>query len=214
MRKHGPGEGSSEYFGHMSDSKSEAVARLVSAEQREAAVQLLSAAFANDAIPVAEFEQRVTRVYEAESARALQEITRDLPVATDNATSVPAIVDQSTAIARVPGESVSSVFSSIERRMQGPIPERLDIRSVVGSMELDLRRAEFPPGVTEIHVKAILGNIEIELPEHVQVEDAGSAFLGTFSVRGRSRKRRGEDAPVVRIVGRSILANVEVELDD
>lgn len=200
----------------MSDANSESPsgARLVSAEEREAAVRRLSAAFAEDAIPVGEFEKRVTRVYEAESSKALQAITRDLPVPAEGA-SLPAKVEQSTSVARRPSEAVSSVLSSIERRVRGPVPERLDLRSVVGSLEVDLRKAEFAPGVTEIHVRAILGNVEIELPEDVRVEDDGRAFLGTFSVQGRSRRRDDDgDMPVVRIVGRSILGNVEVEIDD
>ena len=132
---HGP-------FMNESNSESHAMTRLVTTEEREQAVKLLTTAFAEDAIPVAEFERRV------------------------------------------------------------------------GSMELDLRRAEFPRGVTEIRVKAVLGNIEIELPDHVRVEHEGHALLAVFSVRGRSPRRESDDTPVVRITGRSILANVEVELDD
>lgn len=199
-----------------SNSRSRAVARLVTAEEREAAVGLLSAAFANDAIAVDEFEKRVTRVYEAEDSTALQAITRDLPTAaaaTGNA-SVPAVVNSSTAVTRAPAETFKCVLSSTERRIQGPMPERIDVKSVMSSLELDLRRADFPPGVTEIHVDAIMASVEIELPEHVQVEDAGHALLGSFSVRGRSRRRRGDDTPVVRVVGRSIFGSVEVEVDD
>lgn len=188
--------------------------RLISAEERDEAVRLLTAAFADDAIPVAEFERRVAEVYGAESPQALQEITRDLPDTALQEATAPAHVDDPTAVTRRPIQQVASVLSSIERSVQGPVPECLDVRSVMGSVELDLRRAEFPPGVTEIRVRAIMGNIELELPENVRVEDEGHAFLGTFSVRGRSRVREGEAAPVVRITGRSILANVEVELDD
>jgi len=193
---------------------SRAVTRLVTAAEREEAVRLLTAAFADDAIPVAEFERRVAEVYRADSPRALQEITRDLPDPVAQDAPLPARVDPSTAATRRPVQRVASVLSSVERRLQGPMPERLDVRSVMGSVELDLRRAEFPPGVTEIRVRAIMGNIELELPENVRVEEEGHALLGTFSVRGRSRVRQGDAAPVVRITGRSILANVEVELDD
>lgn len=203
-----------------SDSRSRAVTRLVTAEEREAAVGLLSAAFANDAIAVDEFEQRVTRVYEAEDSKALQAITRDLPAGTpaDSSlsadSSLPAVRNQSTASTRAPAQTFNCVLSSTERRIQGPMPERVDVKTVMSSLELDLRRADFPPGVTEIHVDAIMASVEIELPEHVQVEDAGHAHLGSFSVRGRSRRRRDEDTPIVRVVGRSIFASVEVEVDD
>ena len=202
----------------MSESKSESkeVARLVTVEEREQAVKLLTAAFAEDTSPVDEFEKRVAEVYKAESSTALQAITRDLPVTSAGNTNVPAPVDQPTAIQRRSEQQLRCVLSSMERRLHDPMPERLDVRSVVGSVELDLRRAEFPPGVTEIHIDAILANVEIELPDHVEVEDAGNALLGHFSVRGRRRRRDRDDppTPVVRITGRSILSNVEIELDD
>lgn len=199
--------------------ESRAVTRAPSAEEQETAVKALTAAFTNDAIAVDEFERRVAEVYRAGSRHALEAITRDLPAAEDASAPaerggpVPAVVDGSGSLTRRPRQKVQSFLSSVERRVPGPMPERLDVRSVMGSLELDLRRAEFPPGVTEIVVEAILGNIEIDLPEHVVLEDDGHALLGNFSVRGRSR-RRDSNAPIVRITGRSILANVEIELDD
>lgn len=209
---HGP-------FMNESNSESQAMTRLVTTEEREQAVKLLTTAFAEDAIPVAEFERRVAEVYRAEDAKALELITRDLPTGPDQSdtaepATVPATIDRSSAIARRPDQKLKSVLSSIERRIDGPMPGCLDVRTVMGSMELDLRRAEFPRGVTEIRVKAVLGNIEIELPDHVRVEHEGHALLAVFSVRGRSPRRESDDTPVVRITGRSILANVEVELDD
>lgn len=201
----------------MSESKPEARAmtRPPSAEERDTTVKLLTAAFTDDAIAVDEFERRVAAVYQAESTKALEEITRDLPAAAPGAVNVPTVIDQSMSVAhRRPLQRVRSVLSAVERSVSGPVPERLEVKSVAASVELDLRRADFPPGVTEIHLKAIAGNIEIELPEHVHVEDEGHAFLGVFAVRGRSRPRDGEPTPVVRITGRSIMSNIEVELDD
>jgi len=199
----------------MSESKpeSQAVTRLIGAEEREASVKLLTAAFANDAIAVDEFERRVAEVYRVLDAKALQAITQDLPAAPQGA-AVPATTNQSTSVAHRPAQKFKSVLSSIDRRIDGPMPERLELRSFIGSMELDLRRADFPQGVTEIDVRVVFGNVEIELPEHVRVEDDGRALLGSFSVRGRSRSRDGETMPVVRITGRSVFANVEVEQDD
>lgn len=194
--------------------ESRAVTRTVSDDDREQTVKRLTAAFAEDAIAVDEFERRVAAVYRARSTEALAEVTRDLPAPAESTPPPPAPTDHPTSLARRPLQKVGSILSQVERQVQGPMPECLDLRSVVGSMDVDLRRADFPPGVTEIRVEAILGNIEIELPETVHVEDEGHAFLGTFSVRGRSRATRDASTPVVRITGRSILAKVEIELDD
>lgn len=199
----------------MSDPKSgdTSITRIVSEDEREQAVGRLTAAFAADAIPVDEFEHRVAEVYQAKTLQALRRITDDLPEVPAGS-SLPTPVDRPTEVARRPAQQIASVLSSIERQVHGPAPESLDVRAVAGSVELDLRRAEFPPGVTEIRVDAIMGNIEIELPEYVQVEHEGRAFLANFSVKGRTRRRGDGPVPVVRITGRSIFANVEVELDD
>lgn len=197
--------------------KSKAVARLPTAEERDEAVRVLSQAFADDAIAVDEFEQRVASVYKAETSKALKAVTADLPAApknTEGNAPLPAPIDSSTTLARRPSQQLTSVLSSLERRIQGPMPDRLDVRSVMGSLELDLRRADFPPGVTEIRLNAVMANIEMELPDHVRVEDDGHAFLTSFSIRGRSHRRERGEEVIVRITGRSILSNVEVELDD
>ena len=195
-------------------------ARLVTADERDAAVKRLTSAFAEDAIEMAEFERRVAAVYRAGDAEALAALTRDLPeVAGAGTSNVPAPRDTSRAVAPRPrSRRIASVFSSVERRVAGPVPEILHVRSVMGSVEIDLRDAEFPPGVTEIRVRSIMASVEIELPDHVRVENDGKAFMGHFAVQSRRRERAGAavdpEAPVVRITGRSIMASVEVETDD
>lgn len=193
-------------------------ARLVTSDEREAAVKRLTSAFAEDAIPVEEFERRVAAVYEAASVQALVALTRDLPTAAADASSLPARAGASRAVevARPRSRRIASVLSGIERNVAGPMPEILHVRAVMGSVELDLRDAEFPPGVTEIRIRSIMGNVEIDLPETVRIENDGKAFMGSFVVS--SRRRRGRERsggePIVRITGRSIMANVEIEADD
>lgn len=193
---------------------SKAVVRLPTAEERDAAVRVLSQAFAQDAIAVDEFERRVADVYAAQTSKALVSVTKDLATRPDAPSDVPVPMEASGALTRRPSRQMTSVLSSIERKIQGPMPECLEVRSVMGSLELDLRRAQFPNGVTEIRMQAVMANIEIELPEHVHVEDEGQAFLSSFSIRGRSGRRDHERSTVVRITGRSVLSNVEVEVDD
>lgn len=192
--------------------------RLVTAEERDAAVGRLTAAFAEDAFPVAEFERRVSEVWRVATAGELVALTRDLPAAPAGAgatrTESPA---SGSAPVPVRGSAVpqrlSSIMSNLERRVHGPLPERLRIQATMGNVELDLRDADFPPGTTEIEVKALMGNVEIELPAHVVVEHRGRAFMGGFVVEGR-RGVRTSDAPIVRISGRAILSSIEVEIDD
>lgn len=192
--------------------------------EREAAVSKLSAAFADDMLEMEEFERRLTGVYEATTAHALVALTRDLPTPDrpaasgepDHApTALSRRVDSSALdVDRAPIQHVRSVLSSVERDLRGAMPAVLDVRSVFGNAELDLRDAIFPPGITEIRVRALCGNVEIDLPGHVDIENDGRSVAGNFAVR--QRRRRGNDAPnsIVRITGRALLSNVEIEAGD
>ena len=116
---------------------------------REAVVALLSEAFSQDLLTTEEFEWRVEEAYRVETAEALVALTRDLP-APETGTEV--------APAQPPGSDVpmlaSAVLSNVERPGPQVLPNRFKVRAIVGNVELDLRRAEFPPGVTEITVNA------------------------------------------------------------
>jgi hypothetical protein len=196
----------------------------LSPEEREAAVSRLSAAFADDVLEVSEFERRLTKVYEAQTAHALVALTHDLPVpAADSgpkgsprsgSKAVSRAESRALDMDRLPVQKIRSVLSRVERDIRGPMPAVLDVRSAFGHVELDLRDAAFPPGVTEIRVRAVCGNVEIDLPEHVEIENDGRAVVGSFAVRHRRGARGERPAPIVRITGRVVLSNVEIEVGD
>lgn len=176
--------------------------KLMAPEVREAAIQRLSTAFAQDYLSAEEFERRVTEVYKAASEGAVAAVTADLPAATE---SMP--VDLIPAMSG----KVSSVLSNVERGGRLVVPADLELRSTLGNIVLDLRQAEFGEGVTEIRVRAIMGNIELFLPAGLQVECRGRALVGHFAhraERGPSGQGQGQDRVVV-LTGWSILGSVE-----
>src|SRR5919112_1730544 len=83
-----------------------------------------------------------------------------------------------------------------------------------GDVELDLRHASFAAGVTEISLHAFMGNIEIQLPPHVGVEDHVSAVLGSFEYRRHPRASSWAESSnlgsVVRFTGRVTMSSAEV----
>lgn len=176
---------------------------LPSPEVREAAIQTLSTAFAEDYLSAEEFERRVTEVYKAASESAVAAVTADLPAATESKQIVPA---------RAVSAKLSSVLSSVERGGRLVVPADLQLRSTLGHMALDLRQAELQEGVTEIRVRAIMGNIELLLPEDVRVECRGRAFAGEFTHRAADVPPAREQRPdrVVVLTGWSIFGRVEV----
>lgn len=186
-------------------------------EARERVVELLSLHFAEDRLSMEEFERRVTAAYAAPRSADLEALVADLPAPS----AAPAATGAATTDV-VPAEGkIVAVLSSNERRGHAIVPRHLKVVSVLGNAELDLRRAVFAPGVTEIEVKAVLGNVEITLPAGVRVEMTGQAFLASFGAWTRAPEgdETGADttlpAPrtpeiVVRLTGRAVLASVEV----
>jgi hypothetical protein len=170
----------------------------------------LSAAFARDILPLDEFERRTAEVYRMTTLARLDELVVDLP---DPGARVGDVARTVPAGAELIPPRITTVLANLERGGPAVVPPRLEVRAVLGNIELDLRDAEFGSGITEISVHAILGNVEISLPTHVAVENHGSAVLGSFAARAKRGARRTATASTatVRITGRALLGNVEFE---
>ena len=166
-------------------------------EARERVVEVLTRLFAEDRITSEDLEARLERVYRAASARQLEAVVADLPAALP-AAEAPGVPAPTGALPRI-----AALFSGQEQRVTGVVPRQLEVRSRFGYVELDLTRATFEPGVTEIDVRAFMGYVQIRLPSGVRVDCRGQALFGFFSLKG-ARRAGGEDAPaVVRITGRA-----------
>lgn len=168
-------------------------------DARERVVAQLSSHFAEDRLTLEEFERRVQVAYATPTTAELQALVADL-VPHDSGGGLPSSFPAYGLI--------RTVLSSTER--SGPIfvPRRLEVRTVLGSTQLDLTRASFAPGVTEIEVHAVLGSVEISLPANVQVTSEGSPIIGAFALRSGAHVS-GTPQGVVRITGQAVLSSVE-----
>ncbi len=167
---------------------------------RERVAQALSRHFAEDHIDTRELEARLARVYAATTAAELDAIVADLPTTTAEAAAL--------APAKAPAERISALFSGQEQRITGVVPRRLEVRGRLGYVELDLTKASFAPGLTEIDVRAFMGYVEIRLPAGVRIENHGGALFGFFSLKGRGAS---DEAPaLLRITGRATFGYAEL----
>ena len=187
-----------------------AVERQPTAADRDAAVARLSSAFAHDVIPLEEFEYRTTAALRATSIAELAELLADLPAP---AAAGAGGAGRGGALA-VPSLRIAAVFGNVERGGPMDVPARLEIRALVGNVELDLSTARFGAGVTEIAISAVLGNVELRLPAGATVENQGRGVLASFTCRAPApRGAAAGAASTVRILvtGRAVLGNVEIE---
>jgi cell wall-active antibiotic response 4TMS protein YvqF/uncharacterized protein DUF1707 len=180
---------------------------------REAALTHLSEAFALDQVSLEQFEERVARAYACREESQLLPLVEDLgPLRASTLARTPPT--EPTQLARdsspsPPGRLALAVFGSVEQRTQGAIADGQRVLAVFGNVELDLRELVLPPGVTELHVRAVFGNVEITVPATLAVECRGTPVFGSFANLARLPAVPAGEA-ILRIVGSAVFGNVEV----
>ncbi|NLM97331.1 MAG: cell wall-active antibiotics response protein [Halanaerobiaceae bacterium] len=71
-----------------------------------------------------------------------------------------------------------AILSGIERKQPGWKLESQNYLAIMGGIELDLRAAEIPEGETHLEFTAIMGGIDIRMPEDVNVICNNTTILG------------------------------------
>jgi len=184
-------------------------------EERERAAALLSARFADDALSLDEFEERVAAVYRVASMGELNALTADLAPAPVTAPAAPARAGaraQPLALAdSVPERDRRfAILANLEHHSMAVVPRYLALSAVMGNVEIDLRDARFGAGTTEIHVHAVFGHIGVTLPAGARVEQQASGILGSIECSPSPWSRPRGDAPIVRLTGHALLGAVEI----
>jgi hypothetical protein len=166
------------------------------AEHRDLVIEQLSSGYAQGHFEVEELERRLVRAEAAQSAVELDALVTDL-------------VPSAPTTALVASQRTRVVFGSVERTGPWLVPQQLGARVLCGSLVLDLREARFTAAVTTIDARVTMGNLEVIVPPGVEVDVHASSFLGSAEERVERAATAG--GPVVRIVGRVRLGNLEVE---
>lgn len=168
----------------------------LSMPQREAVIERLTQSFAEDAITMDEFERRAELAYRVVSMADLQALVSDLPGPPENTASVTGTQGKKgRQDSRVgAGDRITTMWSSTERGMPGVMPRFFRIRTFMGNTELDFRQSTFEPGVTEVNVRCMMGNVELTVPEGVRVELVCSSVLGNVGMTGKAGDDFADDA--------------------
>jgi hypothetical protein len=172
--------------------------------EREAVVETLRIASVEGRLTFEELTERTEAAYAAVSRGDLERITADLPgMGAPGANPAPLQVKR----------RFSAVMGDCKERIVGRIDGPLEVVSVMGDVELDLRGAQVPSGEVHISATAVMGDVKIIVPDGVSVELSGHNFLGDRRVTVRD-PHPGARVPVVRITAHAVMGDVKIVDDE
>lgn len=183
--------------------------RASDADREKVAVVLREAA-GEGRIGLDELDERLAAVYAARTYAELEPLTRDLPTAHEPVVP-PRAADP--GLDRFGGEPTSAggfaVLGGFERKGRWVVPPVFRAFAMLGGGEIDLRQARFAERRVVIHAWALLGGIEIKVPEDAEVHVTGVGIMGGFD-QGASGDG-GPGGPVIVVKGLAFMGGVGVE---
>jgi len=141
----------------------------------------------------------------------VEQTVSDLAAPAPSTALVPATAQLPEFASPQARHKVLALFGGVERRGPWTLPRHLHASAILGGIILDFREAALLPGVTEIHVLALMGGVQLIVPPGLSVEVSGTAIMGGFGHVERVPGRLDPDVPVLRVHGLAIMGGVSVE---
>ena len=175
---------------------------------RERAIAVLTEAFTSDRLQLEAFEDRLSKVHNAESEAEIAALYDGFAPATQALVARPAILPASPS---APPQRLLAILGSTEKRGTWSGAAKMEAKAFFGSVELDFREARLPAGVVELEVDAIFGSIEIVVPPELAVEVHGLGILGSFESLDRAPSSADPGRPLLRVTGKAVCGSVEIK---
>lgn len=175
---------------------------------RELVSETLRQAAGDGRLTLDELDQRLATAGAAKTYAELEKLTEDLPAA-----HVPAPAAGSLPAQRFGGHPTSrlgiALMSCFGRAGRWVVPRRFTGLAIMGGGSIDMRDASFAEQTTRITVLALMGGIDIVVPEDAEVRAHGLGILGGFG--GRHATGPGQaGTPVIIVTGLAIMGAVGI----
>jgi hypothetical protein len=174
---------------------------------RERVAEVLRAAAGEGRLDLDEVDERLHAVYTAKTYADLEPVLKDLPARSTTPVPLDGVPPQPGEVAET-GSAVA-VMSSFDRRGPWVPPRKLNCVAFWGGGRLDLREARILYGEVEIHIVAIMGGVEVIVPEDAEVHVTGTGIMGGFDHSGAGSGRPG--APRILVTGLAFWGGVSVQ---
>lgn len=169
--------------------------------ERRAVDDRLMAAVGEGVLTLSEYDERSLALWQARTRAELDALVADLP-ATAAGTSRPPATRPGGAPRRV-------VAVMSEDRFAGVVQPDQEVHAlaVMGKAVLDLRRDDLPDGV-RVQVRAVMGEVEVQVPAGSTVHLSGAAVMGERKVEAAPGS-----GPDVHVDAVAVMGSVRVTSD-
>jgi len=187
----------------------------ISDDDRHRVAEMLRHAAGEGRIDFEELDERLDAAYAAKTYADLVPITADLPVPPSAHPTAPSVPVVRRPASLEPASSYSSsvaVMSETKREGAWLVPEQHTAFSLMGSVRLDLREAQFATREVTIYANSIMGEVTIVVNAYTRVVVDGIAIMADFGEsRAKVPAELTPDSPVVRVKGFALMAVVSVQ---
>lgn len=175
---------------------------------RELVAETLRQAAGDGRITLGELDQRLEAAHAAKSYADLEKLTGDLPPAGARLPAAGSLPAQ-----RYGGAPTSrfgiALMSGFDRSGRWVVPRRFTGVAIMGGGCIDMRNASFAEQTTRITVLALMGGIDIVVPQNAEVRAHGLGIMGGFG--GRRAPGPGQPGtPVIIVTGLAIMGGVSI----
>jgi hypothetical protein len=154
---------------------------------RERAAEVLREAAAEGRLSLEELNECLDLAYAAKTYAELAPVTADLPSSGRDHQAVQATsagpfgIEKENRFGGEPaGTYAVAILGGFVRKGDWVAPPELSAVAILGGGEIDLRDARFAEHTVTIHAIAILGGIQITVPEDADVQVNGIGIMGGF----------------------------------
>jgi Domain of unknown function (DUF1707)/Cell wall-active antibiotics response 4TMS YvqF len=167
--------------------------------ERELIVTRLSEHAAAGRLTLSELEERIGLAYASTTRAELSNLIADLP----KGVAVPA------PTRRKPTRWLLALMSGTEKKGRWRVGRQLTAVAVMGGTDIDLRHAEIDADEVTIVAIALMGGIDVYVPDSVDLEIGGFAFMGGTAEKGSSRAPR-PGGPRIRILAYPVMGGIDI----
>jgi hypothetical protein len=169
----------------------------VSESEREQAIVALRGHLLEGRLTLEEFSERAGLALRAVVGRDLETLRSDLPRPSP-----------SGGRARRRTRITAALFAHVVRRGRLRLGRRTVVVSALSDIDLDLREASIEAPRTSVIVVALAGNVDVYVPEGIDVDVGGVAVIGHRRDWGRDVAT--PDAPTLRVRAVGLLGTIDV----